>query len=73
MSAYAIRARTSDAYAPCVVLHPDGRQQRANVLYVRLMSVDDARRELAAGRIVWVAPGDVEAVRGNPLHSGRTG
>lgn len=64
MSAYAIPARTSDAYTPCVVLHPDGREQRANVMYTRLMRAEDARAELAAGRIVWVAVADVEAVRG---------
>jgi hypothetical protein len=59
-----ITARTSDAYTPCVVLHPDGREQRANVMHTRLMRAEDARAELAAGRIVWVAPSDVEAVRG---------
>lgn len=61
---YAPTARTSDAYTPCVVLHPDGREQRANVMHTRLMRAEDARAELAAGRIVWVAVADVEAVRG---------
>jgi len=61
---YAPTARTSDAYTPCVVLWPNGKEQRANVMHTRLMSVEDARRELAAGRVVWVAVADVEAVRG---------
>ena len=59
-----IPARTSDAYTPCVVLHPDGREQRANVMYTRLLDVATARAELAAGRWVTVHAGDVEAVRG---------
>lgn len=64
MSAYAIPARTSDAYAPCVVLHPDGRQRRVNVLRVRMDSVDAARAKLAAGQVAWVHEEDVEAVVG---------
>lgn len=64
MSAYAIPARTSDAYAPCVVLHPDGREQRANVMYTRLLDVDAARAKLAAGQVAWVREEDVEAVVG---------
>lgn len=58
-------ARTSDAYTPCAVLHPDGRIARGSVMAGRLMTVEDARREHAAGRVVWVATAqDAEAVRG---------
>jgi hypothetical protein len=56
--------RPSDAYVPCVVLEPGQEPQRSNVLAGRLMDVATARAEYAAGRKVWVAPGDVEAVQG---------
>ena len=59
-----IPARTSDAYTPCVVLEPGREPVRGNVMAGRMMAVDAARAEYAAGRVVWVAPGDVEAVRG---------
>ena len=60
-----IIARTSDAYVPCVVLEPGRAPQRSNVLAGRLMSVEDARREYAAGGVVWVATAqDAEVVRG---------
>ena len=54
--------KTSDDYKPCVAVWPNGQQRRCNVLTIRLMSVDDARHELAAGHVVWVAPEDVGAV-----------
>lgn len=56
------QGRTSDDYKPCVAVWPNGQQRRCNVLTIRLMSVENARRELAAGHVVWVAPEDVEAV-----------
>ena len=52
--------RTSDAYTACIVVHPDGRTQRGNVMAGRLMDVATARAEHAAGRTVWVA-GEQEA------------
>ena len=58
-----IIARTSDAYVPCVVVYPNGETRRGSVMAGRLLDVATARAEYAAGRIVWVAPGDVEAVR----------
>ncbi len=61
--------RTSDAYTPCAVLHPDGRTVRGNVMRGRMMDAATARDEHRAGRVVWVATeGEAEAVRrGNPL------
>ena len=56
--------RTSDAYAPAVMLTPDGGQRRVNVLRVRMDSVDAARAKLAAGQVAWVREEDVEAVVG---------
>ena len=64
MTATSIIARTSDAYVACVVVYPNGETRRGSVMAGRLLDVATARAELAAGRIVWVAPGDVEAVRG---------
>ena len=62
----AYTARTSDAYVPCVVVHPNGETRRGSVMAGRLMSVEDARREYAAGGMVWVATQEeAEAVRGN--------
>jgi hypothetical protein len=54
--------RDSDYYRPCVMLRPDGRQHRANVAHVRLDTVDSARAKLAAGKVAWVAPDDVQAI-----------
>ena len=60
MTARAETARTSDAYTSCVVVLPDGRTTRGSVMHGRLMDVDTARAEHAAGRTVWVA-GEQEA------------
>lgn len=58
-------ARTSDAYTPCAVLHPDGRIARGSVMAGRLMDAATARDEHRAGRVVWVATeGEAEAVKG---------
>ena len=54
--------RTSDDYTPAALLWPDGRQQRCNVLRVRLDGVEGARRKLAAGQCAWVRVEDVTEV-----------
>jgi hypothetical protein len=56
-------AKTSDDYAPCVVLSPDGSIRKANVLHVRLQSKDRAMAELAAGHTVWVTPDVADEIR----------
>ena len=57
--------RPSDAYVPCVVLEPGQEPRRGNVMQGRMMALDVARVEYAAGRMVWVATAqDAEAVRG---------
>lgn len=43
-------AKTSDDYTPCVVVYPDGKIRRANVLHVRLDSFDDGKRKLKDDR-----------------------
>jgi hypothetical protein len=65
MTARAETARTSDAYTPCVVVHPDGRTVRGNVMRGRLMDAATAHAEHRAGRVVWVAgEQEAEAVKG---------
>jgi hypothetical protein len=54
--------KTSDYYVPCVMLWPDGRQRKANVAYVNLDSIASARVKLAANKVAWVKPDDVEKV-----------
>lgn len=55
-------ARTSDDYRPRVALWPNGDRRKANVLYIRLMPVDQAVAALLDGRIAFVAPQDAETV-----------
>lgn len=59
--------KTSDDYKPCVAMWPNGEQRKTNVAHIRLDTVDNARRELAAGHVVWVAPEDVGAVMMLPV------
>lgn len=55
--------RTSDDYAACVALWPDGRERRANVHYLKLMPVGEAVEMLRGGKVAWISPGDVDEVR----------
>ena len=57
--------RTSDDYAPCVLVWPNGKTRRCSVLAVRMDSAETARAKLAAGKAAWVCEGDVERVQGN--------
>lgn len=56
------RMTASSEYTPCVAVWPSGRTQRGNVRYTRLDSVESARAKLAAGKVAWVRPADVERV-----------
>ncbi len=56
-------ARTSDDYQPCVAMWPDGQERKASVYYIRLMEQDNAVDALKLGRIAFVSPDDVAAVR----------
>ena len=56
-------AKTSNDYAPCVVMYPDGKQRKAHILHVRLHSKDRALAELAAGHVAWVAPDVADEIR----------
>ena len=57
------RRKTSDDYTPCIAMWPSGKTQRATVLYVRLDSVEHARKKLGSGLVAWVREGDVESLR----------
>jgi len=56
-------AKTSNDYAPCVVIYPDGKIRKAHILHVRLHSKGRALAELAAGHVAWVAPDVADEIR----------
>lgn len=56
-------AKTSDDYKPCVVMYPDGNIRRANVLHVRMDSLDVAREKLRKDLAAWVSYEDYEALK----------
>jgi hypothetical protein len=56
--------KTTASYTPAVLLWPDGRQQKCNVLAARLDSVAAARERLALDKPAWVRAEDVGAVTG---------
>jgi hypothetical protein len=56
--------KTTDSYTPAVLLWPDGRRQKCNVLAARLDSVAAARERLALDKPAWVRVEDVTAVTG---------
>lgn len=48
--------KTSDDYKPCVVLYPDGRIRKANVLHVRLESnAERAIQTLRNDHAAWLS------------------
>lgn len=55
-------SRTSDDYVPAVAVWPDGKRRRCTVQAVKLDDVAGARKKLAAGKVAWVRPADVERV-----------
>ena len=56
-------AKTSDDYKPCVVVYPGGQIRRANVLHVRMDSLDVAREKLRKDLAVWVSYEDYERLQ----------
>ena len=61
-------AKTSDDYTPCVVVYPDGKIRRANVLHVRLDALDAARDKLRRDLAAWVTYDDYEALKAEMAH-----
>ena len=56
-------AKTSDDYKPCVVVYPGGQIRKANVLHVRMDSLDVAREKLRKDLAVWVSYEDYERLQ----------
>lgn len=53
-------AKTSDDYRPCVCIYPDGKIRKANILYVRLDSLEGARRKLKDDKAAWLSYEDYD-------------
>ena len=58
-----MQAKTSDDYKPCVVMYPNGQIRRANVLHVRMDSLDKAREKLSKDMAAWVSYEDYERLQ----------
>jgi len=56
-------AKTSDDYKPCVVVYLGGQIRKANVLHVRMDSLDVAREKLRKDLAVWVSYEDYERLQ----------
>ena len=56
-------AKTSDDYKPCVVVYPDGKIRRANVLHVRMDTLEDGKRKLLDDRAAWLSYEDYERLQ----------
>jgi hypothetical protein len=56
-------AKTSDDYRPCVVVYPNGGIRKANVLHVRMDSLEDAKRKLKEDKAAWVSYDDYERLQ----------
>ena len=48
-------AKTSDDYRPCVCIYPGGKIRKANILHIRLDSLEAARRKLAEDKAAWLS------------------
>lgn len=55
-------AKTSDDYRPCVVIYPDGKTRKANVLHVRMDSKERALQQLQSNKAAWVSYDDYDEV-----------
>ena len=56
-------AKTSDDYKPCVVVYPDGQIRKANVLHVRMDSLEDGKRKLLEDKAAWLSYEDYERLQ----------
>ena len=56
-------AKTSDDYKPCVVVYPGGQIRKANVLHVRMDTLDKAREKLSKDLAAWVSYEDYERLQ----------
>ena len=58
-----MQAKTSDDYKPCVVVYPDGKIRKANVMHIRMDSFEDGKRKLLEDKAAWLSYDDYEALR----------
>lgn len=58
-----MQAKTSDDYKPCVVVYPGGNIRKANVLHVRMDSLEDGKRKLAEDKAAWLSYEDYERMQ----------
>lgn len=58
-----MQAKTSDDYRPCIVVYPGGTIRRANVLHVRMDSLEDGRRKLREDKAAWLSYEDYERLQ----------
>jgi hypothetical protein len=56
-------AKTSDDYKPCVVVYPDGKIRKANVLHIRIDSFEQGRRKLLEDKAAWLSYEDYERLQ----------
>ena len=56
-------AKTSDDYKPCVVVYPDGRMRRANVLHIRMDSFEEGKRKLKQDKAAWLSYEDYDRLQ----------
>ena len=56
-------AKTSDDYKPCVVVYPDGKIRKANVLHIRIDSFEQGRRKLLEDKAAWLSYDDYERLQ----------
>lgn len=55
-------AKTSDDYAPCIVLYPAGKLRKANCLKERIDTAQSAIEKLRNDYAAWVAYEDFDTV-----------
>jgi len=55
-----MQAKTSDDYKPCVVVYPDGKIRKANVMHIRMDSFEDGKRKLLEDKAAWLSYDDYE-------------
>lgn len=56
-------AKTSDDYKPCVVVYPGGTIRKANVLHIRMDTLEEGKRKLKEDKAAWLSYEDYERLQ----------
>jgi hypothetical protein len=56
-------SRTSDDYAPCIVVYPSGQTRKANCLRANLHNRAEAIYRLRSDLAAWIDYADYDAIR----------